>query len=161
MMERIALKIRSAASMSVLYIALCGAVRNSAWLGVKWCGGDQVTSSNDSARTTQLSQAPERIERAAARLIARGLSPEQYAGLRGANVLLFSLHKYRYADSKVSDYIWRLGKILDTPEMLEECQLMYKDPEADALESEQHRPVTNEAGSPTRPWRRRRRPPAS
>jgi len=105
-----------------------------------------------------LPHASEGLERAAHRLIATGLSPEEYAGLRGANILVFSLHKYRFHDAEVMAYVQRLGHILTTPELLLHCQEQSRILNStDVVDSKPLRKAS-EAPDHSHSWRRRQRP---
>ena len=98
--------------------------------------------------------APDRLERAAERIIATGLSPEEYAGYYGENILAFALHRYLYGKPAVSAYIKRLGEILDTPTLLADCQQLHKKPDAPSrAKAEGGMRISKTSG---RTWRRRR-----
>ena len=114
-----------------------------------------------SPENSGLPQAPDRLERAAHRLIAKGLSPEEYAGRHGANILVFSLHKYRYLDPEVDTYVKRLGYILSMPDLLTQCEILHQSTgSATTTELKEQTDSTAPDDQP-RLWRRRRRPPAA
>ena len=73
----------------------------------------------------QLPPAPERMERLAQRLMASGLSAQEYAGRRGENIFACSIHNYRYATAEVNGWVHELGRILSTPGLLEQYQRQY------------------------------------
>ena len=116
-----------------------------------------MLSSNES----ELPQAPDRLERAAHRLIAIGLSPEEYAGRRGANILIFSLHKYRYRDPEVNTYVQRLGYILSMPELRTQCEAWHRSTDVTNITKIKEKIDSTAIDDQPRPWCRRRCPPAT
>ena len=81
------------------------------------------------SQNPELPIAPDHLEQAAQRLLSSGLSPEEYAGRHGANVLVFSLHRHQYRDPQVTAWIHRFGQILFTPSLLSQYQEHYLTPE--------------------------------
>jgi hypothetical protein len=55
--------------------------------------------------------------------------PEEYAARRGAFILMFSLHQYRYRDPHLQAWLQRLGEILCTPGLVAQYQEQYLTPE--------------------------------
>ena len=106
---------------------------------------------------TTIILAPERAEKAANRIVEAGLTPEEYAGLHGESTLLFTLDRYVYQDMAISEYVKRLGAILNNPEQLAECQRRYgRTPETIIHPTQDSH--ANVGGQTVRLWRRRRSP---
>ena len=65
------------------------------------------------------------MEELARRLMDSVLSPEEYAGRHGAQVMVCSLHRYQYERAETTAWVHRLGEILSDPALLEYYQKTY------------------------------------
>ena len=86
------------------------------------------------------------------------MTPEEYAGRRGGNVLECSLHTYRYATEVYNTYVQRLCEILRDPELLQKYQRDYSDGETEPIEPASDEIAFSISQSRESNWRRRRAP---
>jgi hypothetical protein len=64
-------------------------------------------------------------EKTAARFMADGMEPGEWAARNAQNILLFSLHEYGYLDPALDQWVQELGRILFTPGAVEEARKRY------------------------------------
>jgi hypothetical protein len=55
--------------------------------------------------------------------------PEEYAARHGHNWLSFSLHRFRYRDQQLGNWVRRLGELLDNRDELEQVRQRLLSPE--------------------------------
>jgi len=69
--------------------------------------------------------APEQMEQRAKEVFPIEMVPEEFAARDGYGWLGFTFADYSYRDKTLQAWLYRVGEIVRTPALLEECQKKY------------------------------------